>query len=152
LKTLDGFMSEWAETVREIWTNRVANDYKAQADGAQSFQANPSITLNLTDEEERSMVPKPVLDAYDYYVEEVEAADWGSVTATIEKIQTQDVFAVTVSTDGSDGWVELFDHEGKKLGAARTLEAWTAWGETNEIRAYTQDSELPHELKAKQRS
>jgi hypothetical protein len=143
-------MSEWAETVREIWANKVATDYKA--DGTQSFVANPSIALNLTDEEERSRVPKSVLDAYDYYVEEVESADWGSVTATIEKIQSQDVFAVTVKTDGSDGWVELFDRDGKKLGAARTLEEWTSWGDTEQIRAFTQDSELPPELKAKQSS
>ncbi|MCU0551808.1 MAG: hypothetical protein MUC48_20905 [Leptolyngbya sp. Prado105] len=145
-------MSDWAETVREVWSNKVAYDYKAQAEDVQTFLANPAITLNLNDEEERSMIPQSVLDAYDYYVAEVEAADWGTVSATIEKIQNQEVLAITVTTDGSDGWVELFDLEGKQLGAARTLEEWTAWGNINEIRAFTQTSDLPQDLKAKQSS
>lgn len=143
-------MSDWAETVRESWATKRANEYRSQ--DVQSFQATPSVNLDLTNEEERSQIPKTVLDAYDYYFEEVEAADWGSVTASIEKIQDQDIYAVTVRTDGDDGWAELFDQEGQKLGAARTLEEQTAWGETDEIRAYTQSSEFPQELKEKQNS
>lgn len=145
-------MNDWAETVREAWAAKWATEYRAQTDGVQSLQANASTSLDLRNGAERSQTPKTVLDAYDYYSEEVEAADWGSVSAAIEKIQDQDVYAITVSTDGDDGWVELFDRAGQKLGAARTLEAWTTWGETDQIRAYTQSSELPEELQEKQNS
>ena len=143
-------MSDWAKTVREVWANKRAEDYKAQENGIQSFQASPSLTLDLTDEQARSNLPKPVLEAYNYYFNKVEAADWGSVVVSQEKIQNQDVFAVNVQTDGNDGWVELFDRAGQNLGAARTLEEWTAWGDTEAVRSYTENSAFPAELIAKQ--
>lgn len=143
-------MSDRFQTIREIWANQRAAAYKAQENGVQSFQANPSVHFDLSDENVRSTIPKPVLDAYDYYFDQVAAADWGSVSVSQEKIQNQEVYAVTVNTDGDDGWAELFDAAGQELGAARTLCERVAWGETNAVRAYTQNSELPLELQAQQ--
>jgi len=143
-------MSDWAETVREVWTNKRAEALKAQENGVQSLQASPGVSLDLKDEKVRSTLPQPVLEAYDYYFDTVESADWGSVSVSKEAIQNQDVFAVTVSTDGDDGWAELFDAKGQKLGAARTLSQWVNWGETDAIRAYTENSALPTELQAHQ--
>ena len=142
-------MSDPADTIRQAWANKRAADYQAQANGVQSLQASPSISLDLSDET-RSTLPRPVLEAYNYYFDKVESADWGSVSVSQEKIQSQDLFAVNVNTDGGDGWVELFDRSGENLGAARTLEQWTAWGDTAAIRAYTDDSAaFPAELIAK---
>ncbi len=143
-------MSDRADTIRQAWANKYAADYQAQENGVQSLQASPSLSLDMTDEKARSTIPQPVSEAYDYYFEKVEAADWGSVSVSQEKLQSQEVFAVTVNTDGNDGWVELFDRSGQELGAARTLDQWVAWGETAAIRAYTDDSTaLPAELIAK---
>ncbi|MBE9010783.1 hypothetical protein IQ250_11245 [Pseudanabaenaceae cyanobacterium LEGE 13415] len=138
------------QTIREIWANQHAAAYKAQDSEVQSLQANPSIALDLTDEKTRSTIPQPVLEAYNYYYDQVASADWGSVSVSQEKIQNQDVYAVTVSTDGDDGWAELFDATGQELGAARTLCDQVAWGDPTEVRSYTQNSALPLELQAKQ--
>ncbi|MER3435812.1 MAG: hypothetical protein C4288_21125 [Leptolyngbya sp. ERB_1_1] len=143
-------MNDRAETIRQAWANQHAEAYKAQENGVQSFQASPSIRLDLSDEKNRSTIPQPILEAYDYYFDKVESADWGSVSASKEKIENQDVYAITVRTDGDDGWVELFDPAGQELGAARTLEEWTTWGETEAIRSYTENSAFPTELQAKQ--
>ncbi|MGG6265889.1 hypothetical protein ACQ4M3_18770 [Leptolyngbya sp. AN03gr2] len=139
-------MSDRAETIREIWANQRAAAYKTQDSEVQSFQANPSIALDVSDEKVRSTIPQPVLDAYNYYFDQVAAADWGSVSIAQEKIQNQEVYSVTVNTDGDDGWAELFDVQGQELGAARTLCEQVAWGDTNAVRSYTQNSALPSEL------
>ncbi|MBW4442222.1 MAG: hypothetical protein KME10_13490 [Plectolyngbya sp. WJT66-NPBG17] len=84
-------MSDQAETIRQAWANQRAQAYKAEETGVQSFQANPSISLDLSDEKVRSTISQPVLEAYDYYYEQVESADWGSVAASKEQIQSQEV-------------------------------------------------------------
>lgn len=139
-----------AEAIRQAWAEQRAQAYKAQETEVQSFQAHPSVRLDLSDKKVRSTIPQPVLEAYNYYYKQVESADWGAVVASEETIQNQAVYAITVSTDGDDGWVELFDRTGQNLGAARTLEEWTAWGDTAAIRAYTQNSAFPKELQVKQ--
>lgn len=139
-------MSDRVQTIRDIWANQHAQAYQAQDSEVQSFQANPSISLDLSDEKVRSTVPQPVLEAYDYYLNQI--SDWGSVSVAQEKIQNQDIYAVTVSTDGDDGWAELFDAEGQELGAARTLCEKVAWDDINTVRSYTKNSELPSELQA----
>lgn len=141
-------MSDRFQTIRELWANQRAATYQAQETEIQSLQANPSSRLDLSDENVRSTLPHPVLEAYDYYSDQVEAADWGSVSIAQEKVQDQEIYAVTVNTDGDDGWAELFDAEGQKVGAARTLSERVAWGDTDTVRAYTQTSELPTELQA----
>ncbi|GAP97485.1 hypothetical protein [Leptolyngbya sp. NIES-2104] len=140
-------MSDRLQTIRDSWANQHAQAYQAQETEVQSFQANPAMSLDLSDEKVRSTVPQSVLEAYDYYLNQI--SDWGSVAVAQEKIQNQDIYAVTVSTDGDDGWAELFDTEGQELGAARTLCEKVAWGEMNTVRSYTKNSELPSELQAK---
>lgn len=140
-------MSDRLQTIRDIWANQRAQAYQTQDTEVQSLQANPAISLDLSDEKVRSTVPHPVLEAYDYYLNQI--SDWGSVSVAQEKIQNQDIYAVTVNTDGDDGWAELFDTAGQELGAARTLCEKVAWGDMNTVRSYTKNSELPSELQAK---
>ncbi|MBD2081822.1 hypothetical protein [Leptolyngbya sp. FACHB-17] len=142
----DETMSDRAETIRELWANKRAATYKAEEAGVQSLQASSMMPIDLSDETVRSSLPRSVLEAYDYYFDQVESADWGSVSVSKEKIQNQDIFAVNVSTDGDDGWAELFDAQGQNLGAARTLLEQVAWGEPQAIRASTENADLPAEL------
>lgn len=145
----DETIDDRTATIRELWANKRAAAYQAEEASVQSLQASSAMPMDLSDETVRSTLPRSVLEAYDYYFDQVESADWGSVSVSKEKIQNQDVFAVNVSTDGDDGWAELFDAQGQEIGAARTLLERVAWGELQAIRASIGSSDLPAELQPK---
>jgi hypothetical protein len=60
-------------------------------------------------------LPKGVQEAFNFYFKNVETADWGSVGVYKLKVDGQQVYAVHTSTDGDDGYSELFNHAGKRL-------------------------------------
>ncbi|MDZ7965009.1 MAG: hypothetical protein RM368_08525 [Nostoc sp. DedSLP03] len=88
------------------------------------------------------IAPDSFWEAYNFYKNTIEAADIGSVFGLRITIQGEDTLAVRVITDGSDGWLEVFDRLGNNLGAARTLGcrvppgSGIAWRATNVIREY----------------
>ncbi len=80
----------------------------------------------------RDNVHDSVLESYDFYFRNVENADWGTVkvweTASLWRGQVEWITVVEVNTDGDDGYVELFDNQGRPLASAETycggLKAW----------------------------
>jgi hypothetical protein len=58
----------------------------------------------------------------------------------------QPVYAVRVTTDGDDGWLELYDERGTELGVGRTYVELIAWGDRATIRAAVENGEFPPEL------
>jgi hypothetical protein len=149
-------MSDWAEDIKQIWINRKLDEHRAYRENrlAQKVQSLPGYkSLNLKNEENRIGISQNILDAHDFYLRKVEADDYGSVSVFREIIQNRDVFVVEVGTEGSRGWLELFDEYGQSLGAARTAAERIAWREIDIIRAsYTQDSKLPAELTTRRTS
>ena len=149
-------MSNWAENVRQIWIDRKLDEHRAYRENrlAQKVHSLPGYqSLNLKNEETRIGIPQNILDAHDFYRRKVEAEDYGSVFVFKEIIQNRDVFVVEVGTEGSRGWLELFDEYGQSLGAARTAVERIAWREVDIIRtSYTQDSKLPAELTTRRTS
>jgi hypothetical protein len=143
-------MSDWAEHIRQIWIDRKLDEHRAYRENrlAQKVQSLPGHqSLNLKSEENRIGIPQNILDAHDFYRLKVEAEDYGSVFVFKEIIQNRDVFVVEVGTEGSRGWIELFDEYGQSLGAAITAAERLAWREVDIIRvSYTQNSKLPAEL------
>ncbi|RCJ37095.1 hypothetical protein A6769_13405 [Nostoc punctiforme NIES-2108] len=99
------------------------------------------------------IAPDSFWEAYNFYKNTIEAADIGSVFGLKITIQGEDTLAVRVITDGSHGWLEVFDRLGNNLGAARTL-GWRvppgsgiAWRATNQIREYVRKKpRFPPEL------
>jgi hypothetical protein len=143
-------MSNWAEHIKQVWVDRKLDEYRANREDRkpQRIQDLPGYQpLNLRNEEDRLRVPQSVLDAYDFYVNSVEAGDYGSAWAFKEIFQDLDTYVVEVGTDGSDGWLEVFDQDGQSIGAARTSQERLAWGETSTIRSYTQNGGFPIELR-----
>jgi hypothetical protein len=143
-------MTEWAESIKQIWINRKLEEHRAYREGrlAQKIQSLPGYqSLNLRNAETRIGIPQSILDAHDFYCLKVETEDYGSVFVFKEIIQNRDVFVVEVGTEGSRGWLELFDECGQSLGSAITAAERLAWREIDIIRAsYTQNSKLPAEL------
>jgi hypothetical protein len=72
---------------------------------------DPDATVN--------QVPESVWESYNFYYQNVQKADWGGVWALRVTIEQQDTFAIRVTTDGSDGWLEVFDTLGNNLASAR---------------------------------
>ena len=103
---------------------------------------------SLSDPENRAGLPEAVLAAYDYYQQHIVAKDLGSVYGVTLLVGEQITFGVVVTTDGDDGWLEVFDIEGQPLGAARTCFDKVLWDDCETIRALVSTSALPEALEA----
>ncbi|MFN8442394.1 MAG: hypothetical protein U0175_16585 [Caldilineaceae bacterium] len=88
-------------------------------------------------------LPVAVQAAHRFYFELVEAADWGNVYLYAVEIAGNHTYAVRVTTDGDDGWLEVFDAQGHLLGAARTYLELIAWDEQDTIRQQVATGEYP---------
>lgn len=88
-------------------------------------------------------IPSTVLEAYRFYLQEVEDRDCGVVTVAQVPVDDQDTFAVFVTTDGDDGWLEVFDGSGSILGAARVYLELLLWGTPTDTRAMVQTGAYP---------
>lgn len=99
--------------------------------------------------------PLSVQEAHNYYFETVEQADWGGVSYYQVPINMADqvgpsFFLVRTTTDGDDGWVELYDQAGIELGVGRTYIELIGWGDRDEIRGMVNNGEFPDELENRQ--
>ena len=90
---------------------------------------------SLREAENRNSMPAPVLEAYDHYRERIENQDLGKVHGATLLVGEHITFSIYVETDGSDGWLEIYDIEGQLLGAARTNLGEVSWGDRNQVRA-----------------
>jgi hypothetical protein len=72
-------------------------------------------------------LPTEIFNSYRYYLQTVQDRDIGSVRAFRVPMARIEVYAVRVTTDGDDGWLEIFDGKGKLLGAARTYLEIVSW-------------------------
>ncbi len=97
-----------------------------------------------------SSLPDAVRNAYDYYFGSVQARDFGNVYLYRILFADFTVYMVYVTTDGDDGWLELYDAKGNVLGVARRYLELVAWGDTATIRAQTETGEFPPSLAARQ--
>jgi hypothetical protein len=121
----------------------------------QAYLKNEDLQRELLEEYEivswretqnRPGIPASALVAYDFYFTNIEARDIGSVRTYRVPIAEQDTFAVRVTTDGDDGWLEVFDQHGSTLGAARTYIELIGWASTDEVREQVAIREFPASL------
>ncbi len=100
------------ETILQYFTDMIAQEEVPSED----FYINRKLFKNTKDD-----FPSSVQEAYAFYLENVEYADWGSASLyqiEIESIEDE-VFAIHTTTDGDDGWLEIYDIEGTNLGYGR---------------------------------
>lgn len=100
-----------------------------------SWPLEPFAMPSLREAENRDSMPAPVLEAYDYYAQRIENQDLGKVHGATLLVGEHITFAIYVETDGSDGWLEVYDIEGQFLGAARTELGEVRWGDRDQVRA-----------------
>jgi hypothetical protein len=88
-----------------------------------------------------------VREAFEFYKKHFEDKDIGSVRDYVVPAASKTTYAIRVRTDGDDGYLEVYDEEGKFLAAGRTYIEVVAWGSCEWLRAQAaQPGELPPEL------
>lgn len=132
-------MSEPPEPVRQFYEAKIASNQ----DRFEAFARDESLG-NLRDPVERAKIPRQVLEACDFYYRNVLENDWGNVRVFRIPVDGAPTFAVRVTSDGGDGWLEVFDERGGTLGTARTDCGLVQWRPRDEIRKHATDG-LPLE-------
>ncbi len=91
-------------------------------------------------------LPAAVAEAYQYYFTAVERADWGNVYLLSPNIDGRPFYMIYVTTDGDDGWIELYSLDGSTLGTARRYLELVSWGDQTTLRQQTRTGEFPTAL------
>ena len=79
--------------------------------------------------------PAEVVAAHAFYKAQVEDNDWGTVRVYRVPADVLLTYAVRVTTDGDDGYLEVYDEGGGWLAAGRTEVEAIAWGDRDWVRA-----------------
>lgn len=98
---------------------------------------------------ERSELPKlpaKIQEAHQYYYDNVEEIDFGVVRLHLAPLDGQQVYVIYVTTDGDDGWVELYSTTGKELSIGRLYIELVGWGTRDFLRGQTQTRKFPYSL------
>jgi hypothetical protein len=145
-------MSKSNKAAQDWYGHRLAEyfqrRYLAMLEGEEDEEA-----VELGDEavriprEEFGPLPEEVRTAHAYYHQHYTQADIGS--ARVYRVPTgrKTTYAVRVTTDGDDGYLEVYDERGGLLAAGRTYLELIAWGDREWLRAQAlTPGELPPEL------
>ncbi len=81
-------------------------------------------------------VSNDTTDSFDFYYTYVQEEDYGNVYALTIMVEDQETLMIRTTTDGSDGWLEVFDGQGNFLASARTEGFGIAWRSLDEVRGY----------------
>ena len=90
-------------------------------------------------------IPAEVLEAYDWYRNEVESAEWGKVRLLQIPFGETNLLAVRVLSDGDEGWLEVFDAKGKLLAKGVTYLEIIDWQSRTGLRNLV----IPRDLSAR---
>ncbi len=81
-------------------------------------------------------VPSNVKKAYNFYYKKVEEADFGTVRIYKISIDNVPVYAVTVVTDGDDGYLEIYSHQDEEIACGMNDSEVIVWGDQGTTREY----------------
>ena len=123
----------FARAYREFWQQEFGA-WRSGVEPAGSL-AERLLPGSLVARSAAESAPATVQESLAFYVEHVERADWGSVYLYRVRVAARGIWAVHVSTDGDDGWLEIYDEGGRLLGAARSYIELLAWGPRADMRA-----------------
>lgn len=103
---------------------------------------------------ELEALPDAARTAYDFYHKNFAEADIGSTRCFQVPTDSGITLAIRTTTDGDDGYLEVFSTDGEFLGAARTELNVIAWGSQDWLRAQVANHGefTPEMLEAKKRS
>jgi len=140
MKSIDAQIRHFYENyLREYWIVR----YEAYLAGKELAEGEFE-TIGQTPPE--GSLPAAVAEALAFYKTHVEDADIGSVRVWAVDLKGTLTYAVRTTTDGDDGWLEIFGEAGEPFGAARTYIELCAFGNRDAVRAFVITGGFPPEL------
>jgi hypothetical protein len=133
---IEGFNQhyEYAKQARsqhlELWEFLESQSIEFEGDIIMEFFLNVTALGWMKDSKNRVGIPGAVLEAYDFY----KAIRHEQVTVSKVSVQDRNTYAVRVRTDGDDGWLEVFDDQGKLIGSSLTFLDIVSWEDREAIR------------------
>lgn len=126
LKTRDLFDEYEPEEIKQFFAN-----------GLKESGNKKYFVKNLGEAEQLDLddLPHNVKQAYDFYEENVEEADIGSVKLYDVSVDDSSVYTVTVTTDGDSGFLELYTQRGELIACAQHDTEAIHWSNLANIRA-----------------
>lgn len=100
----------------------------------------------LVDRSALPQLPAAVQEAHQYYFDKIEDRDIGVVRLHRAPVGMQEGYVIYVTTDGDDGWVELYSLDGKEWSVGRLYIELVGWGTRKTIRSQTQTRKYPYSL------
>ncbi|MEL7036448.1 MAG: hypothetical protein AAFO04_12620 [Cyanobacteria bacterium J06592_8] len=120
-------LEEQSKTVQEFFSNQF-NQGLEDEEGL-NFLADIGETI------EPNFLSEAASEAYTFYQQNVEDADWGNVQLYQARIENINVYIIYVSTDGDDGWLEIYNDQDQGLGFAQYDFETLNWSDQETIRA-----------------
>jgi hypothetical protein len=113
-------LAKSARAFVESYLSRVKNSEEGSSFHSDGLPAGARLDVRpaVGDAAQRAKVPAAVLTAFDSY-HRMENADWGSASLHKGRVAGHDVYLVFASTDGDDGYLELFNDQGLSVISAR---------------------------------
>jgi hypothetical protein len=133
----------YADWFKTYWQEQYRNYCQGDEGDPEDFALYRHAVMAVREMADPPGIPPAVLDAYGFYGQQVEERDCGVVTVAQLPVDEQDTFAVFVTTDGDDGWLEVFDSNGTTLGTARVYLELLLWGAQSDIRAMVHTGAYP---------
>jgi hypothetical protein len=87
-----------------------------------AYGAFDGMALDDRDPAVMAGVPDAVKQSLAYYTTNAEDNDWGTAHLVKAQVEGDDVWAVITTTDGDDGYLEVFDGAGRELGSALKMD------------------------------
>jgi hypothetical protein len=134
---------ERAVEVRNFYEAQLRSYWQAQFAAFQKEEEQAGIFLGSFLLDQSALLPPTVQKALAFYEQQIVDHDLGSTRIFRVPVNGQDTYALEVTTDGSDGWLEVYDSNGDPLGYGRTFIELVSWGSKDAIRALVDDFEFP---------
>ena len=104
------------------------------SDTLEKSSGEGKLVANLGQQVELNDLPNNVKQAYSFYKENVEDADFGSVKVEQVSINIP-VYAVYVTTDGDDSYLEIYTQTGEQMACGKQVSEKLTWSNQATIRA-----------------
>lgn len=146
-------MADPKQTIQDWYTEQLHKyydeRYRSYISGAEEEDKSNELGRSAVylPREEHEGLPDEVREAYAFYRKHFTEEDIGSARIWRFPVRKKTYYAVLVTTDGDDGYAEIYDDKGELLGAARRYIEVIAWGSRDWLRDQaTHPSDLPPEL------
>jgi hypothetical protein len=123
-----------ALAARRFYETRIREALLGKQDVGETFFAERDEVAPHSKGLDPTGLPHTVVEAHAFYHQAWVKRDNGSAAVFRWDLEGRPFYLVRVDSNGSDGWLELYDGDGTPLGYARTEWDWPGWQSRGAIR------------------